>query len=84
MASNIDMTTNILSGTVSDKRWTPTDVVSPVPAALFNATKDIPTMDAYLVATDGTYWTATRLLQESVWDKLYWARVKQLGSTELT
>lgn len=84
MASNITMTSGIANGAVSDKRWTPTDVVSPIVSTVFNPTKDIITLDAYLTAQDGTYWTATRLLQESMWDKIFWARTKQLASCELT
>ena len=60
--------------TVTDKRWTPTDVAIPPTVGEFAASKDIPTMDANLVAINATYWTATRLAQESVWDKLFYLR----------
>jgi len=60
--------------TVTDKRWTPTDVASPATAAEFAATQDTRTLDAWLAANNGTYWTATRLAQESIWDKLFYLR----------
>lgn len=59
---------------VTDRRWSPTDTVDPVTLAEFASTQDIRTMDAYLAAANAGYWTATRLAQESTWDKLFWIR----------
>lgn len=73
--ANITMTPGFgMGATVTDRRWTPTDTAAPVTAAEFAATQDIRTLDAALAAANATYWTATRLNQESFWDKLYWWR----------
>jgi hypothetical protein len=60
--------------TVTDRRWTPTDVANTVTPAEFGATQDIRTLDTNLVALNAGYWTATRLAQENIWDKLYYYR----------
>ena len=59
---------------VTDRRWTPTDVTDPVTTAEFAATQDIRTLDAWLTANNAAYWTALRLTQESMWDKLFYLR----------
>jgi hypothetical protein len=59
---------------VTDRRWTPTDVADVVTPAEFAASQDIRTIDAYLAATNAAYWTATRLNQESLNDKIFWLR----------
>lgn len=59
---------------VTDRRWTPTDVTDPVTTAEFAATQNIRTLDAYLAAANGTYWTTTRLNQECTNDKIFWLR----------
>ena len=71
---NINMTTRFGGVTVTDRRWLPTDTAAAVSAAEFAATQDIRTMDAALAAANAAYWTATRLNQESWWDKLFWLR----------
>lgn len=60
--------------TTTDRRWTPTDVADPVTTAEFAATQDIRTMDVWLAANNAAYWTAARLAQESLWDKLFYLR----------
>lgn len=75
MMTNITMVPGYGMGmTVTDRRWKPTDVVAPVAVGEFAVTQDIKTLDANLVAANATYWTTTRLAQESVWDKLFWVR----------
>jgi hypothetical protein len=59
---------------VTDRRWTPTDVADHVTAAEFAGTQDIRTLDAWLTAANAAYWTATRLNQESLNDKIFWLR----------
>ena len=63
-----------MGATVTDRRWAPIDTASPVTVAEFAATQDIRVMDAALAAANATYWTTTRLNQESIWDKLFWLR----------
>jgi len=58
----------------TDRRWTPTDSVDPVTTAEFAATQDIRTLDAWLATANAAYWTATRLNQESLNDKIFWLR----------
>ena len=72
--TNIDMNTRYGGVTVTDKRWTPTDVNPPPTSAEFVATSSIRAMDTYLATANATYWTATRLNQEGYWDKLFWIR----------
>lgn len=60
-----------VGATVTDPRWTPADVASPVVSANFLATQDTRTLDARLAALNATYWTTQRLNQESIWDKLF-------------
>jgi hypothetical protein len=74
--TNIDMVGTAYGQgiTVTDPRWTPTDVANPVTAAMFTATQDIRTLDAWLTTNNAAYWTATRLAQESIWDKLFFLR----------
>lgn len=73
--ANITMVPGFGMGiTVSDPRWTPTDVASPAVSANFLATQDIRTLDARLTALNAAYWTAARLAQESIWDKLFYIR----------
>lgn len=76
MASNITMTGSSYGQgmDITDKRWTPTDVVNPIAVAEFTATQDIRTMDAYLTTANAAYWTQARKDQENVWDKLFWIR----------
>jgi prephenate dehydratase len=63
-----------MGATVTDRRWTPTDVASPATAAEFAATQDIRTLDAALATMNAAYWTTLRLNQENIWDKLFWLR----------
>jgi hypothetical protein len=78
--ANIDMTNGYGSGmTVTDKRWTPTDVASPATSAEFVATQDLRTLDLWLNTQNAAYWTQTRLNQESMWDKLFYLR-SQVGA----
>lgn len=72
--ANITMHTNYGGTTVTDRRFTPTDVANPVTAAEFAATQDLRTLDAWLAANNAAYWTATRLAQESWWDKMFFLR----------
>jgi len=72
---NIDMLSGYGQGMiVTDRRWAAVDAADPVTPAEFAATQDIRTMDAYLAAANAAYWTATRLAQECIWDKLFWIR----------
>lgn len=76
MAYNIDMaggSYGIDSGII-DRRWTPTDVSNTISPTIFAASQDLRTLDTWLVAQNAGYWTATRLLQESFWDKTFWLR----------
>lgn len=71
---NILMTTNYGGNVLTDRRFKPVDQASPITAAEFAATQDMTKLDAYLAAANAAYWTATRLAQESWWDKLHWVR----------
>ena len=84
--SNIDMLgTSYGQGMViTDRRWAPVDAIDAVPTADFAATQDIRTMDAYLTAANAAYWTATRLAQESIWDKLYYIRTTSQSGAGLS
>lgn len=82
---NLTMYTTQGMETTSDNRWTPSDGgVAKLNASDIAAMSDITALDTALAAANGTYWTTTRLNQESVWDKLYWLRVNRRSTTELT
>lgn len=73
--ANIDMSSGYGNGAVvTDRRFTPTDVVNHISTADFAASQDIRTLDAALVAANAGYWTTLRLNQESKYDKLFWLR----------
>lgn len=78
--TNITMSTHAGFTTVNDYNWKPVDQVSVLNSADYAALADIKTLDAALAAANATYWTATKLLQESLWDKLYWLRVTRKGA----
>ena len=78
--SNIDMSTRYGGVTVTDRRWKPADVANPVLPAEYALTQDIRTFDAWLVGNNATYWTPTRLAQESFWDKLFFLRTQVVGN----
>jgi hypothetical protein len=64
-----------MSNDITDRRWTPTDVVNPITAATdFTPTQDIRTLDTRLVVINAAYWTAFRLAAECVNDKIFWLR----------
>ena len=79
MASQITMAPHAGFTTVGDLGWKNEDLVNPVHASDYAALVDIKALDAALAAANATYWTATRLMQESLWDKLYWLRVTRKG-----
>lgn len=73
--------------TVTDKRWTPSGAAAgdnPNNAADIAAMTDNDSLDTALAAANGTYWTAARLDQTNIWDKLYWLRVNRQSTSELT
>lgn len=73
---NIDMLGSAYGNgiTVTDRRFTPTDVVNVISTADFAASQDIRTLDAALTTANAGYWTTARKNQESLWDKLFWLR----------
>lgn len=59
---------------ITDRRWTPADVANPIATVDFAASQDLKTLDARLTTVNAGYWTALRLNQESLYDKLFWLR----------
>jgi hypothetical protein len=72
--ANIDMTTRYGGVTVTDRRFTPTNVDPGPTSAEFVATQSIRAMDLWLNTQNAAYWTQKRLDQESWWDKLFYLR----------
>lgn len=71
------MATNQVGNSLSvvDKRYNPNSSTSPISSTAHNATKDQAAIDTQLATLNGAYYTAARLQEMNLNDKIYALRV---------